>query len=198
MFNIWVKIRDFPLKSPREHDGWLMIMLGNAGYSVDELICLNRVQCHQKELFYLDIFDAGGRRLDRRYLTKRLTGTTWSWLIFPPKKPQVRDFCLWISALESIAHRGCPQHQLGRLIDLGHKVLLDPVLTMNAVRSEAPPTLFWDVLQRWERTWMWDNIQWIKDDNWIVEAIRDGSCIAVTDGLYMKALYLQIHSAAFV
>jgi hypothetical protein len=55
-----------------------------------------------------------------------------------------------------------------------------------------------EVLQRWEHTWMWENIKWVGNDNWIVEAIGDGSCIAVTDGLYMKALYLQIHSAAFV
>ncbi len=45
---------------------------------------------------------------------------------------------------------------------------------------------------------MWENIQWVRDDNWIAEAIRDGSYIAVADGLHMKALYLQIHSAVFV
>jgi hypothetical protein len=39
---------------------------------------------------------------------------------------------------------------------------------------------------------MWENIQWVRDDNWIAEAIKDGSCIAVTDGLYMKALYRHI------
>jgi hypothetical protein len=45
---------------------------------------------------------------------------------------------------------------------------------------------------------MWENIQWVGHDNWIAEAIEDGSCIAVTDGLYMKTLYPQIHSTAFV
>jgi hypothetical protein len=45
---------------------------------------------------------------------------------------------------------------------------------------------------------MWENIQWVGDDTWIAEAIGDGSCIAVTDGLYMNALYLQIYSAAFI
>jgi hypothetical protein len=78
MFNIQVKIRELPFKFHQEHDGWLMIMLGNVDYSVNELIRLNRVQCYQHILFYLDIFDAGGRTLDRRYLTKRPTGTTWS------------------------------------------------------------------------------------------------------------------------
>jgi hypothetical protein len=122
----------------------------------------------------------------------------WSQLIFPQEKPPVRDFCLWVNALESIAPRGCQQHRLGRLIDVGHTVLPDPWLTIDAVWPEAPPTLFLEVLQKWEHTWMWENIQWVGDDNWIAEAIEDSSCIAVTDGLYMKALYPRIHSAAFV
>jgi hypothetical protein len=78
MFIIRVEIRELPLKFPWEHDGWLMIMLDNVGYLVDKLICLKRVQCHQQVLFYLDIFDAGGRTLDRQYLTKWTIGTMWS------------------------------------------------------------------------------------------------------------------------
>ena len=45
---------------------------------------------------------------------------------------------------------------------------------------------------------MWDNIRWEGDDNWIAESIRQGTCMAVTDGSYMKTLYPDIHSAAFV
>jgi hypothetical protein len=45
---------------------------------------------------------------------------------------------------------------------------------------------------------MGENIHWVGYDNWIAEAIGDGSCIAVTDGLYMKALYLRNQSATFV
>jgi hypothetical protein len=45
---------------------------------------------------------------------------------------------------------------------------------------------------------MWQDIQWNGDDNWIAEAIQDGTCIVVTDGSYMKTLYPDIHSAAFV
>jgi hypothetical protein len=45
---------------------------------------------------------------------------------------------------------------------------------------------------------MWENLQWVGDDNWIAEAIDDGSLIAVTDGLYMKDIYPNIHSAALV
>jgi hypothetical protein len=29
----------------------------------------------------------------------------------------------------------------------------------------SPPTLdFWGVLHRWQQTWMWDNLQWVGDD----------------------------------
>ncbi len=45
---------------------------------------------------------------------------------------------------------------------------------------------------------MWENLQWVRDDDWIVEAIANESLIAVTDGSYMKDLYPNIHSAAVV
>ncbi len=54
------------------------------------------------------------------------------------------------------------------------------------------------MLLKWEQTWMWNNIQWEGDDNWIADLIRQGTCMAVTDGLYMKTLYPDIHSAAFI
>jgi hypothetical protein len=45
---------------------------------------------------------------------------------------------------------------------------------------------------------MWDNIQWEGGDNWIADSIRQGTCIAVTVGSYMKTLYPDIYSAAFI
>jgi hypothetical protein len=45
---------------------------------------------------------------------------------------------------------------------------------------------------------MWNNIRWDGDDNWVAESIRQGTCIAVTDGSYMRTLYPDILSAAFV
>jgi hypothetical protein len=45
---------------------------------------------------------------------------------------------------------------------------------------------------------MWDNIQWEGDDNWMADSIREGTCIAVTNGSYMKELYTDILLAAFV
>jgi len=66
--------------------------------------------------------------------------------------------------------------------------------------AEGPPTLekpttFWEILRRWQRTWMWENLQWVGDDHWIAEAIEDSTLIAITDGSYMKDLYPNIHLA---
>ena len=45
---------------------------------------------------------------------------------------------------------------------------------------------------------MWEKLQWVGDDDWIAEAIDDGSLIVVMDGSYMKDIYPNIHSAALV
>ncbi len=28
-----------------------------------------------------------------------------------------------------------------------------------------PPTNFWEVLRKWQRMWMWDNLQWVGGDH---------------------------------
>jgi hypothetical protein len=45
---------------------------------------------------------------------------------------------------------------------------------------------------------MWDNLSITGDLDWIVVSIADNSCVAVTDGSYMKELYPYLNSAAFV
>jgi hypothetical protein len=64
--------------------------------------------------------------------------------------------------------------------------------------AAPPPTTFWEVLLKWEGTWMWENLVWTGNNSWIAEAIADDTCIAVTDGSYMADLYPQLHSAALV
>ena len=146
--------------------------------------------------FYSDIFDSRGRSIHRRYRTKRPAGEMWTDLIFPNEKPPGKDFRLWNDAIDCIAPRGIPKHRLGRRMVKGHKIWshADDFRELG----EEPLTLFWQVLLKWERTWMWENIRWEGDDNWISASIRQGTCIAVTDGSYMKTLYPDIHSAAFV
>jgi hypothetical protein len=173
-----------------------MIVFEEIGYTKEELIQLNRVRCHQQALFYSDIFNSSRRSVDRRYRTRHPEGENWSSLIFPVKRPSARDFNLWRLALEEIAPRGVPRRRLGPRIGAGHKVW-PPGVTLPEI-TEEKPTAFWQVLEKWERMWMWDNLQWEGDNNWIAEAIRGGTCVAVTDGSYMGTLYPEIHLAAFV
>ncbi len=207
------------IPSRQDHDDWLMLIFVNVGYSNDELIWLNRVRCHQHILFYSNIFNAGGRAIDRRYLAKQLSQQAWSRLIFHQEKPPARDFHLWQSAIDTIAPRGQPCLWLGRMINKGHKFWewrfngerlfhlsgnemdiyapLDAIgnnrdinrwtcslrwqlpqdkgypclvttkangkvairLQAEVAHPETPPMMFWEVLQEWKRTWMWDNIQ---------------------------------------
>jgi hypothetical protein len=196
LINLTVEIRDLPLRFPCTNDEWLMLVLKETGYLREELVRLNRVRCHQQAIFYSDIFDSRGRSLDRRYRTRRPEGETWSSLIFPVERPPARDFQLWRLALEDIAPRGVPRRWLGSHVGAGHK-LWPMGETLPEVTVEEP-SAFWQVLTKWERMWMWDNLQWEGNNNWIAEAIRGGTCVAVTDGSYMGTLYPEIHSAAFV
>jgi hypothetical protein len=237
-----------------------MAAFKNADYNGKALVCLNRVQCYQQAIFILDVLDASGKAIDRKYLTWRQKGELWLTLIFPQEKPPDKDFKLWENALFCIAPRGQLQDCIGKLVERGNTIWewrydeeeaklyylkgavmdvytpsLVPRHTRRANRwtttridqprvdigticmtrevalgvmtiilfAEGPstpkkPTTFWEVLRRWQRMWMWENLQWVGNDNWIAEAIEGGTLIAVTDGSYMKDLYPNIHLAALV
>ncbi len=55
-----------------------------------------------------------------------------------------------------------------------------------------------EVLYLWGNMWLWDNILMAGGCNWLHEAIKDGSLIAVTDGSYIREQYPNLCSAAFV
>jgi hypothetical protein len=42
-----------------------------------------------------------------------------------------------------------------------------------------PPLNFREELRKWQRNWLWDNLQWVGDDDWLAVAIKEESCIAV-------------------
>jgi hypothetical protein len=198
LFNPHVEVKEVPIKPPQEHDGWIMLMLEGRGYSEDKLIHLNCFRCYQQVVFYSDIFEFSGRSIDQRYLTNWPQDALWSSLVFPQEQPPLRYLWLWRSALEAIAPRGRPIQRLNNFTGPSHKIWTIPPPEDQFIRLEIPPTYFWEVLQKWGQTWMCDNIQWVGDDNWIAGAIRDRSCIAVTDGSYMSKLYPNAHSAAYV
>ena len=73
-------------------------------------------------------------------------------------------------------------------------------LTSLALATIPPskPESFLEVLQPWGNTWLWDNILIMGGFNWLHKAIRDGTLVAVTDGWYIRELYPNLCSAAFV
>jgi hypothetical protein len=60
------------------------------------------------------------------------------------------------------------------------------------------PESFLDVLREWGSIWMWDSLRLVGDDNWLLDAIRGGTCVAVTDGSYIRELYPDMCSCAFI
>ena len=75
------------------------------------------------------------------------------------------------------------------------------VVAINSYTPIAPappiPASFWEVILQWDCQWMWNSVHLVGDINWLAESIADGSCIAVTDGSYMREIRTDICSAAF-
>ena len=63
---------------------------------------------------------------------------------------------------------------------------------------KPPPESFIEVLEEWDFLWMWDDLNLQGDAGWLEESIRDNSLVAVTDGSYIKEMYPDLCSAAFV
>ena len=63
---------------------------------------------------------------------------------------------------------------------------------------DTTPTTFLGVLESWGNTWLWENMTVTGGTEWIQHSIIDGSLVAVTDGSYIRKLYPNLCSAAFV
>ena len=77
--------------------------------------------------------------------------------------------------------------------------------TVIAVLSHTnPPPLplkhdsFLDVLIELGCTWMWDSMVLVGKYDWIEKAIDNRSCVEVTNGSYMRELYPNFCSTAFI
>jgi hypothetical protein len=78
-FDITVEIAPIPIEPPRMGDKWFMQAVIEAGYKTpEELTIINRFQCHQQVIHVSDILDAGGRCLDKKYLSCRWDDKLWS------------------------------------------------------------------------------------------------------------------------
>jgi hypothetical protein len=90
--------------------------------------------------------------------------------------------------------------------DRGDIFLVDEIqlgiFRTTSLARKAPatpiPESFLDVLCKWGRTWLWKQISVEGGTEWISEAIQDGSLVTVMHGLYIRQLYLNLYSAAFV
>ena len=93
-----------------------------------------------------------------------------------------------------------PAESNGNICSVQEVALAVVAITSTATPpcSQEMPTCFLAVLIEWGSTWLWGSLQIVGEDNWIEEAIQDRSCLAVTDGSYMKELYPDLCSAAFV
>ena len=99
MFDFSIEVNNIQLKPPRRGDEWLMVKFWEVGFETEDLIILNRVRIHQQVVFLSDVMDAGGRKLDKKYLTKRSQGENWSTLRFPVERPPRAHFSKWKEAL---------------------------------------------------------------------------------------------------
>jgi len=93
-----------------------------------------------------------------------------------------------------------PLIERGEICSMKEVVLVVRSISSHAPRlpAQATPPTFWEVIIGWGKTWMWDNLDITGNLDWIAASIADSSCVAVTDGSYMKELHPYLNSAAFV
>jgi hypothetical protein len=71
----------------------------------------------------------------------------------------------------------------------------------SLVCAPAPPPIpqtFLDVQHSWGNTWLWNNLSISEGVNWLQDAIREGTLVAVTDESNICELYPNLCSTAFV
>jgi hypothetical protein len=100
----------------------------------------------------------------------------------------------------SCAQRDQPRVDMGSICTMRESEGGDKAIICHADEPQftGSPSDFWEVLRKWQRTWMWENLQWVGEEDWLLMAIAEGTCIAMTDGMYMKDLYPNINLAAVV
>ena len=74
------------------------------------------------------------------------------------------------------------------------------VITSESPSVDVPiePTTILEVLQSWKQTWFWRSFQIVGDLDWVIRAIERGSLLTVADGSYMRQLFVDACSCAYV
>ena len=60
------------------------------------------------------------------------------------------------------------------------------------------PVCIEEVLEELECTWMWRLLKMQGNEDWLNEAIYDGTLITVTDGSYIRERFPDLCSSAFI
>ena len=66
-----------------------------------------------------------------------------------------------------------------------------------AFQPDPPPTTLEAVFQEWGCTWLWEDLQWRGEADWLQSAIQNGRCVMVADGSYMPRVRTDLCSTAF-
>ncbi len=67
-----------------------------------------------------------------------------------------------------------------------------------SIRPIPAPSTFLEVLQSWENTWLWEHMSVSGGTAWVDKSILKGTLVAVTDGSYIRELFPNLCSVAFV
>ena len=95
---------------------------------------------------------------------------------------------------------GCEQEILGQPCNVRRQNDESVTLTASAgppVAVEQPRTIR-EILGEWGGKWLWKSMRVLGEENWLIESIRAGSCLAVTDGSYIKEISTELCSCGFV
>ena len=93
-----------------------------------------------------------------------------------------------------------PTDDRGQICTVAERALGVMTLLSYTQLPPPPPSLhtIWEVLREWKCTWLWENLQMVGDDHWIRDAIFSGSCIAVSDGSFIREMHPHLCSTAFI
>jgi hypothetical protein len=184
MFSVRTVIADVGTEFLQEGDRFLMQVFFKQGYSPESLIRLNWVRIFWQALFLSDILTASGKKINTEIIGQPRIRHKQSRLRWPTEHLPEADFQLWRNAVMALCPSRNTRTRLGLFI--------------------APTHRIWD--WRWDEgsgclcqsSWLWENISMAGGYDWLLEAITDGSLLAVTDGSYIRELYPNLCSAAFV
>lgn len=100
----------------------------------------------------------------------------------------------------SMWRAGCEPETLGRPCSV--REIAPGVLATTAVAPQVDvpiePSTIPEVLRSWKQGWFWKTFRLIGNFDWVFKSIEDGSLLTVADGSYIRHLFTDVCSCAFV